>query len=404
MKKSIIVEVGVIRILVVALQLLFLKAYSSNTTLYELGLYYFLFTVSYSLNAFVLVPLDYFQQSQIYKLKESAISLRSFYGINIWVLKLTSILLSISLFATYFLNKSYLMIITIIILLALSTYFVNLLRGFVNNLEKRRLAIYSLLFEGALKLAVYFSYTHYFKSSSTIILISLLSASLMSFGLLYILISRMTEFKSSKMQVFKSIDIIKFSYPISLGAVVNWIQLQGYRMLLVPLGLVEIVGVYGTVSNVGTNGMNAFSTIYAQLFVPNLYKTHGAYLKKYITYALAAICVILLCSYFLSGFIVKLLTNAGFVKYSSLILYGVVSEAGNLLIGALTIYLTIHNLTAVTIKSTLTGFCVFFLSFSLLYYLNKISVFTIGLPIVLTQVVITIYLVFIIYNQKAAKK
>ncbi|MFW0714235.1 hypothetical protein [Pedobacter sp. N23S346] len=400
MKKSVILEVGIVRILVVILQLFFLKAYSSHTTLFELGLYYFLFTLSYSLNAFILVPLDYFQQSQIYRLKDSSSSLKSFLGINIWVLKLTGIILFVAILGSYIINKTYVEIVIIITILSVSTYFVNLLRGFINNLEKRRVAIYSLLFEGSMKLAIYFISIHFFVSSSKVILLSILSASIMSLLLLFLLVSRTEEYKNSKIQIFKSFEIIKFSYPISLGAVINWIQLQGYRMILVPLGLVEVVGVYATVSNVGTNGMNAYSTIYSQLFIPNLYKTHGSYIKTYITYALLSIAGILLVSYFLADYIVLLLTKEAFVKYSTLILYGVVSEAGNFLIGALTVYLTIHNLTSTTIKASLTGLTIFIITFFCLYYTRNLSVYTVGVPIVITQMVIAAYLAYIVFNTR----
>ncbi|MFD2285475.1 hypothetical protein GJU39_19200 [Pedobacter petrophilus] len=401
MKKSIILEVGIVRIFVVLLQLLFLKAYSNHSTLYELGLYYFLFTLSYSLNAFVLVPLDYFQQSQIYKLKENGYSLKSFYAVNIWVLKLTGIILFLAVSIGYFINPNYSLVALIIIVLALSTYLVNFLRGLINNLERRRMAIYSLLLENGLKVGLYFICIHYFTSSSTIILISVLSASILSFCLLIFLVTGFEEFKRAKIQIFKPSDIFKFSYPISLGAVVNWIQLQGYRMILVPFGLVEIVGVYATVSNVGTNGMNAFSTIYSQLFVPNLYKSQGKYLKTYLIYALLSIVGILAISYFLSDFIVLILTKNDFVKYSTLILYGIIAEAGNFLIGALLIYLTIHNLTSASLKSTITGLIVFLITFFGLYYSGHINVFTIGIPIVVTQIVITMYLVYIIHTEKA---
>ncbi|GGI28255.1 hypothetical protein [Pedobacter mendelii] len=399
MKKSIIFEVGIVRILVVILQLFFLKAYSNNTTLYELGVYYFLFTLSYSLNAFVLVPLDYFQQSKIYTLKENGNSLRSFIGVNIWVLKLIFLILCIGVVILLLLNIEYITTLIVIVLLATSTYLVNLTRGLINNLENRRVAIYSLLFESILKVGFYYLYMYFFKSSSKVILCSILSSSLISFALLYYLISRLEDFKNRKVQSFSRSEILKFSYPISLSAVVNWIQLQGYRMILVPFGLVEVVGIYGTVSNVGTNGMNAFSTIYSQLFIPNLYKTQGKYLKTYILYALLSIFGVLVVSYFLSDLIVSILTSQKFVKYSAIILFGVVSEAGNFLIGGLTVYLTIKNLTYATMKSTLTGLFVFLISFAALYATGNVNVFTIGIPIILTQLVITGYLAYIIYTE-----
>jgi O-antigen/teichoic acid export membrane protein len=398
LKKTEIIEVSSLRILVVILQLVFLKIYTNYTSVYELGIYYFLFTLSYSLNAFLLVPMDYFQQSQLYSLKKSNYSIRSFFKINIWVAKFTFITLFIGLIICLLVNIQYIIILPIIIILALSTYMVTLLRGIINNLEKRRFAIYTLLMESVLKIAFYYIVKCYFNPDAITILVSILLSSLVTLLILYLVIKSLDEFKNEKIKDFSAKEILQFSYPISVGAVVNWIQLQGYRMILVPLGLVEIVGIYGTVANVGTSGMSALSTVYSQLFVPNLYKSEGAYIKTYLKYALLSIIVVLCVGYFLSDIIIGVLTKSEFVKYSCLIVFGVLSEGGNFLIAGLTIYLTIKNLTKVSMIASITGLIVFFLSFIILYVLKKINVYTIGLPIVLTQVVITFYLGLIVYN------
>lgn len=388
------------RILVVILQLVFLKIYSNYTSVYELGIYYFLFTLSYSLNAFLLVPLDYFQQSQLYELKAGNYSLRSFFGINMWVVKFTAILLILAMVVCGFILPSYLFVLPVIIMLALSTYMVNLLRGITNNLERRRLAIYTLLLETILKIFIFYTIQHYFHPSAITILIAILSASLITWTLLFVLVRRFEEYKKPKIKNFVPKELTKFSYPISVGAVVNWIQLQGYRMILVPFGLVEVVGIYGTIANVGTSGMGALSTVYSQLFVPNLYKSQGAYIKTYLKYALASIILVLCVGYFLSDIIIVILTKAEFIKYSSLIIFGILSEAGNFLIGGLTIYLTIKNLTRVSMKASITGLFIFFFSFMSLYLFKMVNIYTIGIPIVLTQLVIVSYLGVIVYKSK----
>lgn len=391
------------RILVVILQLVFLKIYSNYTSVYELGIYYFLFTLSYSLNAFLLVPLDYFQQSQLYELKAGNFSLRSFFGINVWVVKFTAILLIFGMIVCWFIVPSYIFVLPVIIMLALSTYIVNLLRGITNNLERRRFAIYTLLLETILKIFIFYTIQHYFHPSAVTILVAILSASLITGSLLFLIVRRFEEYKIPKIKNFVAKEVTRFSYPVSVGAVVNWIQLQGYRMILVPLGLVEVVGIYGTVANVGTSGMNALSTVYSQLFVPNLYKSHGAYIRTYLKYALLAVILVLCGGYFLSDIIIGILTKHEFVKYSSLIVFGIFSEAGNFLIGGLTIYLTIKNLTRVSMKASITGLVIFFISFMGLYVFKMVSVYTIGIPIALTQLVIVSYLGIIVYKSNANK-
>jgi len=173
--------------------------------------------------------------------------------------------------------------------------------------------------------------------------------------------------------------------------------MQGYRVLLAPLGYIEIMGLYTTVANVGQSGMNAASVIYSQLFVPNLYKTNGKDIFGYTKMALGIILVVILVSTFFSKEIVALLTNSFFSQYSYLIFYGILAEGSNMIIGGLSIYLTIHNLTAKTIVASWIGLITFIVSFGLLYFLNIFSVWTIGLPIVLSQLSVVIYMIYLVF-------
>jgi O-antigen/teichoic acid export membrane protein len=399
LKRSTMIEVSVIRALVVVFQLVFLKIYSNYTSAYELGIYYFLLTASYSVNAFLLVPLDYFQQSQLYVLKNANFSLSSFYPINLFAGKLILGLLIVGNLVCLIVNPQYCYTLNLIILFAISTYAVTLLRGIINNLEHRRKAIYCLLLEYVLKIGFFLLYIHFFKPSSVIILFSLLSASFITLIVLFILFLRLTEYKVATLKQFDIKDIFKFSYPISVSAVINWVQTQSYALVLVPLGLAEVVGIYATVANVGQGGMNAYSTIFAQLFVPNIYKSKGEYLKIYLRNAILSILFVVACSALFSKYIVLLLTKADFVKYALVILYGVACEAGNFLISALTIYLTLHNITKATLKMSFIGLIAFLISFLTLYLLHFVSVYTIGIPMVLTQGVIAFGL-FLVAKKK----
>lgn len=398
LNKAFIAEIAVIRILTVIFQLIFLKAYTHYTTLYELGIYYFLFTISYALNAFLLVPLDYFQQSKLYKLKSENASLKSFYLINVWVLKFAFTLLTISVIACYFVNPSICFLLVLLTCLSLSIYFVNLLRGFINNLENRRYASYTLMIETICKILFYLIYNYLFNSSAIVILSAMLSASLLSFLILFIFLVKLPEFKLSKIFYFAPLEIIGFSYPMSIGAVINWIQLQSYSLILVPLGFVEAVGIFGTMANVGSSGMNACSTIFAQLYIPNIYKSNGFYIKKYIQMALLAICFVFVVSALLSKTIITIVTKQQLVGYSSVLLYGILNEAGNFIIAGLAVYLTIHNLTKVTLKVSLMGLLVFFSGFIALYIFKFISVYTLGIPMVATQLVLCLGLYYLVHR------
>lgn len=403
MNKTVFFEITFSRALSIVLQLVFLKIYSNYLTVYELGIFYLLMTISYSFNAFFLVPLDYFQQSKLYLLKNEQKSLLSFLHLNLFVLKISLMLLIAMELIIYIVDKNFLLIGALLIIFSLLSYINNLLRGFLNNFEYRRNAIYTLLGESILKIALFLIAIRFINASSTLLFFTTSASMLFISFTLLLMVVKKEEFKHSDKNIFHFKDIYHFAYPISFGAVINWIQLQGYRMLLAPMGHIETIGLYATVANVGHSGMNAASTVYAQLFVPNLYKTHGKDIKQYIQWALLTIIGVFCIGMLFSRELVSLLTNNSFAEYSYLVGYGILAESGNFIIGGLSIYLTIHNLTKKTMIASWIGLVSFILIFAILYFLDSISVWTIGLPIVLSQLFVAIYLyyiVFFIYNIK----
>jgi len=399
-KKILLAEISVVRLIVILLQLYFLKLYSKYTSTYDLGIYYFWVTASYSLNALILVPLDYFQQSRLYYLKSNQISIKSFKGINQFVFWSGILISTVSLVITGIIQANMCLYIFFSIATSYGVYYVNLYRGFINNLERRRQAIYTLLLEVTVKIFLYLLLLKFFAATSLLIMMVSLFASATSLLVLLYFTRRLEEYKFIKHENYSFGEIFKFSYPLSLSAAINWIQLQGYRLLLVPLGLVEMVGIYGTVSNVGTGGMNAYSTIFNQLFLPNLYKTDGKYITTYLRNAILSILFIMICSFILKDYIVTFLTKPAFKTFSILILYGIVAEAGNFLVNGLTVYMTIHKLTGKTTKIGFWGLLFFFSTFGILFILKAITIYSIGLPITLTQLFTVVVLVIIMVRHK----
>jgi len=81
-------------------------------------------------------------------------------------------------------------------------------------------------------------------------------------------------------------------------------------------------------------------------------------------------------------------------QYSFLILYGVAAEAGNFLIGAISTHLTIANETKKLLVASAAGLATMIICFGFLYLFWEINIYTIGLPIVSSQLMaaIAIYL------------
>ena len=386
--------VSITRVAIILGQLGYVKLYSNYLTAYELGVFFFLVTASYSLNAFIFIPMDYYQQSKIYHFLGNGKSLNTFFIFNrkfilrVFLLILLVALIFIPLQATYAL-------FTILAgTMSLSLYVTQALRGVLNNLEHRRVVAASMVFESFLKISFFWFFLQFMQAKAITLLFSGV-VSLVFVALFLLKYAYSLNIFTSETEITTSIrytDVFRFGLPISVGAVFNWIQLQGYRLVLVPLGFAETVGIYATVSNIGSAGMVAASSIYAQLYVPNIYKSGGQYTKTYIRNAFILIVFLFFSSMFFCDFIVSLLTKAEFVKYSWLLLFGIIAEAGNFLLGALSIHLTLTNSTSKLLTASMVGTLTMIIVFVLIYFYGAVTVQTIGLPIVISQVAIVIYM------------
>lgn len=388
------------RVIIILSQFVYIKLYTKYLTNYELGIYFFLMTVSYSLNAVLFVPVDYYQQSKIYKSIENNISLKTYLIFNKkMILYIVSVVILI-LIPFLFINRLIALYILVSFLVSIFSYMTGALRGLLNNLEHRRVVVINMSVEALTKVLFFYIAVHFMMPNSLTLFVSNIGALVLCFLLLGCNTWSLHIFHGGLIKEVKLKEIFIFSYPLSIGAVINWIQVQGYRMILVPLGFVEMVGIFATVSNIGTAGMSAYSSIFTQLFIPNIYKTHGRYVKIFIRNAVLSIAVIILMSYFLSDIIVNIATKTEFITYSNIILFGIITEGSNLVLGALGIYLAIKNKTLLGLKMSFLGLISMMIVFTFIFLFKIINVYTIGLPIVISQIFAASYFYYI-YAQES---
>jgi O-antigen/teichoic acid export membrane protein len=271
----------------------------------------------------------------------------------------------------------------------------------LNNLEHRGFIAKVTAAEAILKVVLFYGFVFLLPRQATTLVFSTIAALGLALIPLIWLTTKLPVFKTGAIEHIEIKDVLKFGYPVSIGAVVNWIQVQGYRMVLVPLGLTEMVGIYATVSGIGTAGTNAASSIFQQVFVPKIYKSSGEYTKTYLRDALLLILGILVMCAAFSKLIVILLTKEAFRRFSWLLLYGVIAEGSSLLIGALSVQLTITSQTRKMLNATFIGLLSFGISFCALFALKLVTIYTIGLPIILSQILVALYL-YTGYSRPAA--
>jgi len=281
------------------------------------------------------------------------------------------------------------------VLMSVVFYITTALRGALNTLEHKQIAAGVFLVEVLLKMLVFYIAIHIYTPSALLLFISNVFALSIVVVILAFTVKYLGILNLGKPEQLNYREIYNFSVPISLSAVIYWLQIQGYSLFYVPLGFVEIVGVYATLCNIGKTGMNAVATIYGQVFLPNVYKTFGKYTKTYIRNGIIISCFVFAGTWLFSDFIVGLLTKSDFVKYSKVILFGVANESLNLIFGVLAVYLTIKNITGKVMKASIVGAIAMAVLLAIVYITKFINVYTVGLPIVVSQLASVVYLIYV---------
>jgi hypothetical protein len=151
------------------------------------------------------------------------------------------------------------------------------------------------------------------------------------------------------------IQIIRTVSTLAGGAASNTIQLQAYRVVYPAAGYANTAAVLGVTVNIGAVAMSACSQVFSQLFLPKLYQTKGDSINQYSCWAIAVTAGLITISLPLSEFLVQNLTNSEYIPYANAIGVGIILEAGNLLIGAYGVYLTLHARTGALFWFQLIG-------------------------------------------------
>lgn len=393
------------RVSVIIGQLVYVKLYSSYLSPYELGIYFFLLTVSYSINALIFVPVDYYQQSKLYEYLNNGVSLRSLLVFNGKVFYWFGFVVAIVFVFYIFVRTSEVIHLALIVATAVLLYISQALRGGLNNLEHKRIAATSLILEAILKIVSLIILLRLVPSNAITLIAAWNMALVLVVGFLGWQVKKLGVFsKGDTLVRIIAADVFRFAYPISIGAIFNWIQLQGYRLVLVPLGYAEIVGLYATIESIGKAGMGAVSSVFGQIFVPNIYKSSGEYTRTYLRNALLLIAFVFAFSLAFSDVIVLIVTNETFAKYSWILLLGVIAEAGNFLLGALAIHITLTASTKRIMSASIIGVASMAAVFACIYYGGMVTVHSVGMPIVISQIITVVYMYYVFRKSNVNQK
>ena len=370
------------------------KLYTHYLLPAQLGKYFFFLTISYSLNALVFVPIDYFQQAEVFRLKEDGNSLGGLLALNKKLILAIGLIFFLSVLVIAAIHGALLSAFCTTAAYSIVLYLSTAVKTFLNNQDEQIFVVTMLIAEIPLRILTFAGLVNFgFVGPLSPIIgtgAALLIVGVFALGRMR---AHLTRFPGPEKRVALR-AILRFGVPISCGAVLNWLELQGYRLVLVPLGYTEAVGFFATTSSIGSAGMNGAATVYQQVYLPRIYQTAGRYLRTYLKGAAAVICIVLTTGLLLRVPIIRLLTNASFVPFASLIGYGILIEAGNFIIGVLVVQLCIDNNTMSQVRANVFAVLSVPLLFWVLRLANNLTAFTIGVPLVVAQLIVIVCLIF----------
>lgn len=387
------------RILYVIAQLVLLRLYASLVSPAELGFFYFLTTVSYSFNAVIFIPIDYFNQAKLFGPKNKAANLERVLGTNAFVIALTLVVFLVIAFAIQLIQPNYLYQLLLVYVLSLLIFLISTARNYINNCGRSDAVSISTIIEGVSKcISVYFLVS-YFDDKVFALLVAWLIG--LFVPLFYLITKCMSPIKLDFNKRYNFSELIKFCYPISFGSIANWLQTQGYRLIMVPMGYSEIVGIYVMVTSIGSAGIGIITLIFNQHFHPLLYRLQAVVLKKLCFYALILIIVAGFAYLAAGSFIVNLLLENAYSKYWYLGLYGIFIDGAYMIFGILSIYASARNINQLIIYPT---FFVLIIQAATIFYLYLYKLFTVsmvGAPILLSQIMLATILYWILYAKQS---
>ena len=389
MKKAVI---AILRILAILGQVALIKLYTHYLSVEQLGRFFFYQAASYFLNALLFVPIDLYQQAEAFRLKDHGCSISMIYRMNLHILAATMVIGSVVFSAFVCFDRGDALPLMVTLLMSIALYASTAVKNFLNNQDDQILVVLLLFAEIPLKFVVFLLFVRVgMEGPLTPLIASIVAFGLIAGGAAF----RVHYHAKSFGHMIKRIDyayLLRFCLPTSFASIMNWVQTQGYRLVLVPLGYTDMIGIFATVSSIGNRGMNGAGAVYQQIYLPKIYQTNGKYTRTYLINLFWLILFIMAGGIIFRAQIVQLVTNARFVSYGGLIAFGVLLEAGNFVIGGLVVKLSIDGDTKAQIGANILATVAVPILFVIAYLLHVLNVYTIGIPLVSAQVLVSSYL------------
>lgn len=379
-----------LRLSAIGIGVLYVKLYTGTISAEALGLFFYLTTLSYALNAFVFVPFDFFIQAKL-ATQDGALPLKALArvaaaasGIALTIAMVGGIVL---LFFGKIAPGDMIGAFTMAVLLAGCTSGRNLL----NNRGARLFVVIMFVFESIGRVAALLVVSSFARPDGRLLFYSSGSALLLELVIIGFWTLRTIGVNRSAPSTSDDLSVrsfVKSAIPISISAACNLVQLQSFRLLWVWAGFPASAAIFAVVANVGASGMSAAGQVMSQILLPRVYQTRGAFAWTYFRLAAVAIAIVLMVGLVFSYTLVSLLTTDHYVPYAPLLGYGVLVEGANLLISGATAVMMLRSQIWKMLPCNIAGATVALVGNGLALYFFPTMPAAIGVPLLASQIVV----------------
>lgn len=325
---------SILRVVAIAIGLVYVKIYTNRLTAADLGIFFYLGTLSYLLNALLFVPFDFYIQTYCARAGEDLpvrTLLRLTGGVLAAGLALVSVIGGILILA----NQLTLPDAVSLYVIAALLFACISLRNLLNNRGHRRVVAAALVFEAAGRVGAFFVLALFFAPSGRTLFVSAGGALSLELLALIVYAGRNLSWRGDAGQG-RVQSIVAATAPVSVSAACNLVQLQSYRTLYPWAGTPVPAATFAVVANVGSAGMAAVGQIFAQVLLPRIYQTNGAYVWTYIRLAALLTAAVSIFAWFAAPILVALITSPTYGAYAGLMVFGVLMEGANVIVAAIT--------------------------------------------------------------------
>lgn len=333
----VVVDVGLLialRVAGILIGLIYIKIYVNRLEPEALGIFFYLATLSYLLNALLFVPFDYYLQTYCTRMGER-LSVRP-------IAKMTAVVLTLALalvgmIGTILVAFGQLAVVDIasLYVVAVLLFGCTSLRNLLNNRGYRRLVAIALVLEAAGRVGAFLLLATAVAPSGRMLFASAAAALLIELILLIGFAAVRLPWTRSAARHAAS-PVIATTAPVSVAAACNLVQMQSYRTIYPWADVSTSAAVFAVVTNVGSAGMAAAGQVFSQMLLPRIYGTGGAYTRQYVILAASLTVAVSIVAWLAAPVLVALITSPRYSAHAGLVTIGVFIEGTNLIMTAIT--------------------------------------------------------------------